>query len=94
MGLLKYAAASMGMTVQSTKRATQMLGGSPTANVTPSYSNTTNSSTSSQETNNNTEVKAPVNVHVYGTDPKSTANAVEEKVKTLLVRNTKSALAH
>lgn len=93
MYLLKQAADDLGLNIESAKKATTLLGGSATSNVTPSYASSGTTNVSSVSNSNNRTVSAPATINVYGTDAKQTANLVKRNQEQLLLRNIKSALA-
>lgn len=89
--LLKAAARDLGLSVDSVSRATSMLGGSASGNVTPTYATTSSSSVVNNNYNNT--INAPATINVRGTDPVSTGKNVNNTHEQLILRNIKSAMA-
>lgn len=89
--LLKRAAADIGMTVNSTKDAAAMLGGSGAEMKTPEYA--TSQTTNNSIVNNYNNVSAPATFNVRGTDARAIADNVNRNHESVILRNIKSAIA-
>ena len=92
--LLRQAAADLGMTVDSAKHATQLLGGDPSKNITPAYM-AGGGSTINNVTNNNynNTVNSPVTQNITGTNDRSIADMASRNHEQIVLRNIKSVLA-
>lgn len=95
ISLLKQAAHDLGMNVESTKAANNLLGGSADRNSTPAYAVSSAGGTTNVTNNyNNTNtVNAPANIQVTGTNDRSVADMVSKDHEQIVLRNIKSVLA-
>lgn len=96
ISLLKQAAHDLGMNVESTKAANNLLGGSADRNATPAYA-VSNAGGTTNVTNNynnsSNTVNAPANIQVTGTNDRSIADMVSKDHEQIVLRNIKSVLA-
>lgn len=92
--LLKQAAADLGMTVDSARHATALLGGNPSGNITPAYAAGGGSTVNNVTNNNyNNTVNAPLTQNITGTNDRSIADMAAKDHENITLRNIKSVFA-
>ncbi len=91
ISLLQNAAADLGISAESLRSASGMIGGAE-FNRTPYYA-ASGSVTNNRSVSSTNTVNAPATINVYGTDPVSIARNVSRNQERLVLRNMKSIFA-